>query len=122
MKIPQEVFCDIFSFLEIFEVSKLSRVHKCWNAIASSNQVLSNVAKRAYAHHLKINLKKWVGNWSTLLRMRPRVLFGGLYSLKYEYIKPITRDMWTTVPKGVILKVIYYRHLTFLEDGRCLYR
>jgi len=29
--------------------------------------------------------------------------------------------MWTTIPKGVILKVIYYRHICFLENGTCLY-
>lgn len=61
------------------------------------------------------------GEWRRMFLSRPRVRTTGVYSLKVSYVKNYARDMWTEVPVGTILEVVYYRHLRFERDGRVRY-
>lgn len=41
--------------------------------------------------------------------------------MKYARIRKIQRDMWTEIPAGAVLEMVYYRYLYFEENGRVLY-
>ncbi|TMW62034.1 hypothetical protein Poli38472_009527 [Pythium oligandrum] len=77
-------------------------------------RVAAAVAKDRFA------LRKFA-TWFEMFQERPRVRYNGFYWLKTYYYKKPELNMWTDIPAGSILQVVYYRYFSFQRDGTVLY-
>jgi len=138
--LPEEILHKILTFLEVDYYYYLSQLNPIWNTYlfhhydtnlsnqhnnTNNNNTYQILCKRIYLQQSKrkiLNISNFQKSYKVMYYTRPRVKTGsGLYIFKYAQIKRIERDMWTEVPVGAILEMIYYRYLYFLEGGVVLY-
>ncbi|CAB9521279.1 expressed unknown protein [Seminavis robusta] len=126
---PDEILHKIFSFLPVTlygtKLAYVSRHHAHWRRVTGSEAVMKQLCERVYLQQSKkkqLRIAKFHHSYRYMLYARPRVQAGGgVYILRFGRVKPIQRDMWTSVRPGAILETVYYRYLYFEEQGHCLY-
>ena len=92
----------------LFHVSELEYRYLCEQIFPHQFQV-----KKLQLLHFK--------TWREMAIYRPRLRTNGFYSLKTMYTKPPCNDNFWEEKKVKSLETIFYRHLRFYDDGKCLY-
>ena len=128
--LPEELLHKILTFLEIDYYHYLSNLNPIWESCllhhnTNKHNTFQILCKRIYLQQSKrkaLHPSNFQNSFKIMYHTRPRIKTGcGLYIFKYSEVKRIERDMWTEVPVGAILEMIYYRYLYFLEGGVVLY-
>lgn len=125
MLLPEDLIVKhIFCYLGVEHYCICAQVSVTWRNFTRTEQVYEEICKRSYLKQSRrktLHVSKF-GSYRAMLERRPRVKTGrGIYVLKFSRIRKIQRDMWTEVPVGAILETIYYRYLSFEEDGNAVF-
>uniref|UniRef100_A0A6U5L561 F-box domain-containing protein n=1 Tax=Grammatophora oceanica TaxID=210454 RepID=A0A6U5L561_9STRA len=125
LTLPEDLAHHLFSFLPVYMFARLALVTPYWKHFARTEYVYKKLCERCYLQAAKrkvLNVSRFGGSYRSMLMGRPRVrTAGGLYVLKYAQVKKIQRDMWTEIPFGSILETVYYRYISFNENGTLVY-
>lgn len=125
LMLPEDMLHRIFDFLPVDAYAALALVSPHWKSFTRTEAVYKRLCERLYLNQSKrraLHVSRFGNSYRTMLEKRPRVRAGGgVYVMKHSRVKPVQRDMWTEVPVGAVLEMVYYRYLYFQEDGRVLY-
>ncbi|KAL7561917.1 hypothetical protein ACA910_022478 [Epithemia clementina (nom. ined.)] len=123
--LPEEMLHRVFQFLPVDSYATLALVSPHWKSFTRTEAVYKRLCERLYLNQSKrrtLHVGRFGNSYRTMLERRPRVRAGGgVYVMKYTKVKPIQRDMWTEVPVGAVLEMVYYRYIYFQENGSVLY-
>lgn len=123
--LPDELLHKVFAWLPVDTYATLALVSPHWKAFTRTEAVYRRLCERLYlvqSQRKALHVHRFNNSYRTMLEQRPRVRAGGgVYVMKYTKVKPVQRDMWTEIPVGAVLEMVYYRYLYFQEDGRVLY-
>jgi F-box protein 9 len=115
----------IFDWLFVDTYAQLALVSPHWKSFTRTEATYKRLCERLYLNQSKkrvLHVSRFNNSYRTMLEKRPRVRAGGgVYVMKYARIRKIQRDMWTEIPAGAVLEMVYYRYLYFEENGRVLY-
>ncbi|GLE00814.1 hypothetical protein PINS_up022643 [Pythium insidiosum] len=130
LNFPEYLLVDILYYLDEDAVGNCLMTCHRLRHVAQSEVVFETLCRRifpaqcprvALAHrHGRFQLRKFP-TWFAMLQQRPRVRHNGFYFLKTYYYKKPELNMWTEIPPGTILQVVYYRYFSFQRDGTVLY-
>lgn len=123
MQLPDEILYRLMSYIDVDSYGICAMVSPHWKFFTSSEMAFKLLCERCYLKQSKrkfLNLDKWI-SYRNMFINRPRVRLNGVYFLKYRWVKKIQRDMWTEIPEGAILEQVYYRYLSFQENGTVFY-
>mmetsp|Transcript_6141 Transcript_6141/g.8939 ORF Transcript_6141/g.8939 Transcript_6141/m.8939 type:complete len:367 (+) Transcript_6141:177-1277(+) len=123
MQLPDEILYRLMSYIDVDSYGICGMVSPHWKFFTSSEMAFKLLCERCYLKQSKrkiLNLERWL-SYKNMFINRPRVRLNGVYVLKYRWVKRIQRDMWTEIPEGAILEQVYYRYLSFQENGTVFY-
>ena len=121
-QIPLEVVHRILSHLDPDTVGAMPVVSGTWSLIPDDS-VYKVLCERVYLSQTRwkqLRIERWP-SWKHMFLLRPRIRTNGVYVLRTCYIKAPHLDMWTQMPAGSVLEVVYYRYFRFYDDGTVLY-
>jgi F-box protein 9 len=125
LMLPDDMLHRIFDWLFVDTYAILALVSPHWKSFTRTEATYKRLCERLYLNQSlkrQLHVSRFNNSYRTMLEKRPRVRAGGgVYVMKYARIRKIQRDMWTEIPAGAVLEMVYYRYLYFEENGRVLY-
>lgn len=125
LMLPDDMLHRIFDWLFVDTYATLALVSPHWKSFTRTETTYKRLCERLYLNQSmkrQLHVSRFNHSYRTMLEKRPRVRAGGgVYVMKYARIRKIQRDMWTEIPAGAVLEMVYYRYLYFEENGRVLY-
>ena len=125
LMLPDDMLHRIFDWLFVDTYATLALVSPHWKSFTRTEATYKRLCERLYLNQSmkrQLHVSRFSNSYRTMLEKRPRVRAGGgVYVMKYARIRKIQRDMWTEIPAGAVLEMVYYRYLYFEENGRVLY-
>lgn len=125
LMLPDDTLHRIFSWLCVDTYATLALVSPHWKSFTRTETTYKRLCERLYLNQSmkrQLHVSRFNNSYRTMLEKRPRVRAGGgVYVMKYARIRKIQRDMFTEIPAGAVLEMVYYRYLYFEENGRVLY-
>lgn len=125
LMLPDDMLHRIFDWLFVDTYATLALVSPHWKSFTRTETTYKRLCERLYLNQSikrQLHVSRFNNSYRTMLEKRPRVRAGGgVYVMKYARIRKIQRDMWTEIPAGAVLEMVYYRYLYFEENGRVLY-
>lgn len=125
LMLPDDMLHRIFDWLFVDTYATLALVSPHWKSFTRTEATYKRLCERLYLNQSikrQLHVSRFNNSYRTMLEKRPRVRAGGgVYVMKYARIRKIQRDMWTDIPAGAVLEMVYYRYLYFEENGRVLY-
>lgn len=125
LMLPDDMLHRIFDWLFVDTYATLALVSPHWKSFTRTEPTYKRLCERLYLNQSikrQLHVSRFNNSYRTMLEKRPRVRAGGgVYVMKYARIRKIQRDMWTEIPAGAVLEMVYYRYLYFEENGRVLY-
>jgi F-box protein 9 len=125
LMLPDDMLHRIFDWLFVDTYATLALVSPHWKTFTRTEATYKRLCERLYLNQSlkrQLHVSRFNNSYRTMLEKRPRLRAGnGVYILKYSRIRKIQRDMFTEIPAGAVLEMVYYRYLYFEENGRVLY-
>jgi F-box protein 9 len=125
LMLPDDMLHRIFDWLFVDMYATLALVSPHWKSFTRTEATYKRLCERLYLNQSikrQLHVSRFNNSYRTMLEKRPRVRAGGgVYVMKYARIRKIQRDMFTDIPAGAVLEMVYYRYLYFEENGRVLY-
>ena len=125
LMLPDDMLHRIFDWLFVDTYATLALVSPHWKSFTRTETTYKRLCERLYLNQSikrQLHVSRFNNSYRTMLEKRPRLRAGGgVYVMKYARIRKIQRDMWTEIPAGAVLEMVYYRYLYFEENGRVLY-
>jgi F-box protein 9 len=125
LMLADDMLHRIFDYLNVDAYAQLALVSPHWKSFTRTEATYKRLCERLYLNQSKkraLHVSRFNNSYRVMLEKRPRIRAGGgVYVMKYARIRKIQRDMWTDIPAGAVLEMVYYRYLYFEENGRVLY-
>lgn len=130
LNFAEHVLLDILRFLDEDSVGSVICSCKRLQHVGLSDALFESICRRIFPVQCprvaaavaadRFSLRKF-RTWFDMFLERPRVRHNGFYYLRISYYKKPELNMWSEIPPGTILQVIYYRYFSFQRDGSVLY-